>query len=795
MDKAGEVLALAHELYARADETTSAANATSSSTSDATTTEKPAVYKIIGISLAISSGAFIGTSFVLKKFGLLKANEKYNEVAGEGYGYLKNMYWWAGMTLMIIGEICNFVAYAFTDAILVTPLGALSVVLTTILSAIFLKERLSMVGKVACFLCIVGSVVIVMNAPEEASVATIQEMQHFVIQPGFLSYAGVILLGSAATAFWAGPRWGKKNMLVYISICSWVGGLSVVATQGLGSAIVAAASGTKNQFNQWFFYILLVFVICTLLTEIIFLNKALNLFNAAMVTPTYYVYFTSTTIVTSAVLFQGFKGTASSIVTVVNGFLTICSGVVLLQLSKSAKDVPDTAVFSGDLDQIQTIAEQEQSETEPKADAIRGTAAIVRRISAARQNWEIAELKRMHEEKMRERMELETVSEHGGNIEQHEPSTPMYEWDGIRRRRTTVGSQRSRSQTVSSRPFTPGAPPTHPPLGWSHMPTDEELAALDRPTTPGMLSSIAGTIRGRGRSRGTSVLLPSHNNDIDDPSSLHPHTHTKLQSPMHPVQLTEISMPANASSNANTYYDNDARYGLPSNTKTEYTGASGYASSDAASVLTEPPHPPPHLAKRQFSFQNVFKRHQQNATPEPEHVYREEEEDEQFSVPHAHMISHTNTGRPPSRPPVSASRGYSTPQVKGSTEEERLGLVKGDSRSLPALPVFDEEEEEEDDGYGKQRNSAHRAYNEIMRMDQRQEKQEQKYGRGITAPGGTSPRNTSPSRGREKSGSVGSQDQGRSRQAKHRQDTTPPPPPPGGRRYSPPRGGNGGAFI
>ena len=50
-------------------------------------------------------------------------------------------------------------AYAFTDAILVTPLGALSVVITTILSAIFLKERLSFVGKVSCLICILGSVV------------------------------------------------------------------------------------------------------------------------------------------------------------------------------------------------------------------------------------------------------------------------------------------------------------------------------------------------------------------------------------------------------------------------------------------------------------------------------------------------------------------------------------------------------------------------------------------------------------------------------------------------------------
>ena len=233
--------------------------------------DRPPYYKAVGISLAIGSGVFIGTSFVLKKVGLLRANEKYNEVAGEGYGYLRNAYWWSGMTLMIIGEICNFVAYAFVDAILVTPLGALSVVITTILSAIFLKERLSMVGKVACFLCIVGSVVIVMNALKTSSVNDISAMKKFFITPGFLSYAGVIIVGSVITAFYAGPRWGKKNMLVYISICSWIGGLSVVATQGLGAGIIAWIGG-KPEYKEWFFWVLFAFVIATLLTEIIFLN-------------------------------------------------------------------------------------------------------------------------------------------------------------------------------------------------------------------------------------------------------------------------------------------------------------------------------------------------------------------------------------------------------------------------------------------------------------------------------------------------------------------------------------------
>jgi uncharacterized membrane protein len=258
MDSAGDVLLTAHELYAR-------------SGGSANTSGRPPIYKLVGIILAIASGLFIGVSFVLKKMGLLKANLKYNEEAGEGYGYLKNVFWWSGMTLMIVGEICNFVAYAFVDAILVTPMGALSVVVTAILSAIFLKERLSFVGKVGCFNCIIGSVVIVINAPSQSAVADIQDMKKLVIVPGFLSYAGVVIVACIVIALWLGPKYGKKSMMVYLSICSLIGGLSVVATQGLGAAIVAQIAG-KSQFKEWFLYVLLVFVITTLLTEIIYLN-------------------------------------------------------------------------------------------------------------------------------------------------------------------------------------------------------------------------------------------------------------------------------------------------------------------------------------------------------------------------------------------------------------------------------------------------------------------------------------------------------------------------------------------
>ncbi|KAK5115562.1 hypothetical protein LTR62_001221 [Meristemomyces frigidus] len=670
-------------LLARADPTsshTSATHTASATSTAAASPKRPESYKIVGICLAVASGLFIGVSFVLKKVGLLKANVKYQEEAGEGYGYLKNAYWWGGMTLMIIGEICNFVAYAFTDAILVTPLGALSVVITTILSAIFLKERLSFVGKIGCAICILGSIIIPLNAPSQSAVADIQEMQRYVITPGFLSYAGVIILGCLFTAFWAGPRYGKKSMLVYLTICSLIGGLSVVSTQGLGSAIVAQVNG-EPQFNKWFLYVLFAFVICTLVTEIIYLNKALNLFNASLVTPTYYVYFTSSTIVASAVLFQGLHGTVIQIVDVVLGFMVICSGVVLLQLAKSAKDVPDTEVFKGDLDQIRTVAEVEEPEYEPRADTIRGGAGIVRALSKVRTKRQADEVKRIHDE-------MNPIGE-----------GDEFEWDGLRRRKTVSSAGRSATGSLSRRKT------VHPPLGMSRFPDDHDdtISEPDSEVHPGFFGRI-------GR-------IGHHDSVTNNRRSRTGRSPVPLGSvtPAHKMEMGAAEGPPQQEGGEHVY-------GLPSGLRkvasvdgaaedTAYKGASASATEtphirfagatdqdtrDRAFSHTSslaPPQPPPHArpaasgasgaGKRQFSFQNPFQR---------KSVAPIDDDDRPTSRGALSFSSR-----------ASARGGHEYPTGSATTEEERAGLVRGDS-SLAVLPGYSEvPEDEEESGVGRRR--------------------------------------------------------------------------------------------
>ncbi|CAD6887432.1 unnamed protein product [Tilletia laevis] len=370
-------------------------------------TQDPPVYKLVGILLAVGSGLLIGSSFVWKKKGLISSQQKYSSTAGEGHHYLKSPLWWTGMIIMILGEVCNFAAYMFAPAILVTPLGALSVVICAVLSHFILKESLTLFGSVGCFLCVCGSIIIALNGPEQHASGDIKVFQKMFLSVGFLIWMGVSIITSLVLALLVAPKFGKKNMLVYIGICSLIGGLSVSTTSGLGSAILLSIRG-ENQFKHWFIYILLAFVVCTLLIEINYLNKALELFNTAMVTPTYYVLFTTCTLISSIVLFQGLQASASAILTIVLGFLVICSGITLLQLSKVDPD--DLANKPGVLDRKTTLllrASQSHITTtngglgpgekgdmldleQPGVDTVRGGMGVVGSLLRARSSRRIA---------------------------------------------------------------------------------------------------------------------------------------------------------------------------------------------------------------------------------------------------------------------------------------------------------------------------------------------------------------------------------------------------------------------
>ncbi|WOL15561.1 magnesium transporter NIPA3 [Canna indica] len=301
------------------------------------------VDNIRGLVLAMSSSIFIGSSFIVKKKGLKRAGVNGVRAGSGGFSYLYEPLWWAGMLTMILGEIANFAAYAFAPAILVTPLGALSIIVSAVLAHFLLKEKLHIFGALGCALCVVGSVSIVLHAPIEKNIESVKEVWFLATEPGFIAYSCVVLLLVIFLIVQAVPRYGQTHMIIYVGICSLMGSLTVMSVKAVSIALKLTFMGMNQfvYFQSWFF--VAVVIICCLV-QMNYLNKALDTFNTAVVSPVYYVMFTTLTICASMIMFKDWDTqNASQIVTEICGFVTILSGTFLLHKTMDLEDKPPPA--------------------------------------------------------------------------------------------------------------------------------------------------------------------------------------------------------------------------------------------------------------------------------------------------------------------------------------------------------------------------------------------------------------------------------------------------------------------
>lgn len=302
-----------------------------------TPSQDEVTYFYIGLGLAIGSTIFIGSSFIIKKKALIHINRAGGVRAGAGgFGYLKDWMWWAGLITMGVGEACNFAAYAFAPAALVTPLGALSVLVSAVLASHFLNEKLNLLGKLGCFLCILGSTVIVIHAPHEEEVESLDMLVEKLQEPSFLVYEVLIIILAFVLACYIGPKYGHRYVVVYVLLCASVGSVTVLGCKGLGLALKEAILGQGNlHLASWLTFTLLVIVVICIMVQMNYLNRALDLFNTGIVTPVYYVLFTTFVVLASALLFREWENmSAVDFLGSACGFLIVIVSIILLNTFK-----------------------------------------------------------------------------------------------------------------------------------------------------------------------------------------------------------------------------------------------------------------------------------------------------------------------------------------------------------------------------------------------------------------------------------------------------------------------------
>ncbi|CAO3567515.1 unnamed protein product [Mortierella alpina] len=216
--------------------------------------------------------------------------------------YLQSKAWWAGMTLMILGECGNFLAYGYAQASIIAPLGTVALVSNVILAPLMLREPFRSRDLLGITIAIIGTVVVVINSKENEVKLTPEAVIAALLQTQFLVYFVVCCVLVAVLASLSDSI-GSEYIFIDLGIVAIFGGYTVLATKGVSSLL---SLSFYKMFTYPIAYLLVFVLVSTAVLQIKFLNKSLQRFDSTQVIPTQFVLFTTSAIIGSAILYNDF---------------------------------------------------------------------------------------------------------------------------------------------------------------------------------------------------------------------------------------------------------------------------------------------------------------------------------------------------------------------------------------------------------------------------------------------------------------------------------------------------------
>ena len=120
--------------------------------------------------------------------------------------------------------------------------------------------------------------IVVVNAPEDKDIQTVDEILGYAMKPGFLMYCLFVTVFSIFMVVRVVPTYGRRNPLVYLSICSLVGSISVMSVKAFGVALKLTLNG-HNQLTHISTYCFAIVVVFCILVQMNYFNRALDQFS------------------------------------------------------------------------------------------------------------------------------------------------------------------------------------------------------------------------------------------------------------------------------------------------------------------------------------------------------------------------------------------------------------------------------------------------------------------------------------------------------------------------------------
>ncbi|KIK65425.1 hypothetical protein GYMLUDRAFT_38882 [Collybiopsis luxurians FD-317 M1] len=262
---------------------------------------------------------------------------KGQEENGNETDYLKSKLWWSGFLLMNVGEMGNFISYAWAPASIVAPLGTFALVANCVFSPLILGERFRKRDLLGILIAIIGAVTVVLSSNASDVRLNPEGLVKAISQTPFIVYTCIYAIAAMVLASLSRSSFGRRYALVDVGLCALFGGFTVLSTKAVSTLLTMQWS---EVFTSFITYPVILVLALTGVGQIRYLNRALMRFDSKIVIPIQFVLFNLSAIVGSAILYGDFKRASfHQIVTFLYGCAATFVGVFIIAWSSQSSDV------------------------------------------------------------------------------------------------------------------------------------------------------------------------------------------------------------------------------------------------------------------------------------------------------------------------------------------------------------------------------------------------------------------------------------------------------------------------
>uniref|UniRef100_A0A3P8TIA3 NIPA like domain containing 3 n=1 Tax=Amphiprion percula TaxID=161767 RepID=A0A3P8TIA3_AMPPE len=263
---------------------------------------------LIGTLLAIFGNLLVSISLSIQKYShVTLAGTK------DPRAFYHTKTWWSGFVFTCLGEAANFVSYAFAPLALVAPLNAVSVLTSSILGFIFLREKskpkdfaknygLTFLGYI---LTIGGTYLFVSFGPNSHEKLQAENIVKHLVGWPVLLYLLLEIITFCLLLYFYKQR-SANYLIIILLMVSLLGSVTVITVKAVSGMLVLTVEGNM-QLNYPIFHVLFVCMVASVVFQARFLSQACKLHDSSLIASVNYILSTFFAVVAGAVFYLEFN--------------------------------------------------------------------------------------------------------------------------------------------------------------------------------------------------------------------------------------------------------------------------------------------------------------------------------------------------------------------------------------------------------------------------------------------------------------------------------------------------------